>query len=443
MGRKKGTGLIGDTFNSVVDAGKDLFQNVNKTINTVISGRNDYQPKGREILKKYGQLKIKSIEIGRDPVIDAIKNVLDLVSGGVFNKRVSKSFDDLFHLFIVITLENGKKIMTEKNEVIIISESIPGRSGKAEYKIVDGVPMITLQELFDRTKQRMGNKYFKYSGKDNNCQDYIVNMFKANNIGNQSDIEFIKQDTKQLFKGLPGLRKFSNTVTDFAGKLDVLISGVGVKNKNNIKNISDNNIMPRCEKCNCEMVGGRVYSHSPSMVGGMVHQPMPVFVGTGMKKGKGKKHPLDAEVVSAITGGKIKTKDVENFFRNIGKKVIGKKATKEVEKFGEKAGEYITKKKGGLATDLIDYGVPAATGAILGAVGSLGGPVTGVLGSAAGSKLGKEVIAKELHKATGAGMKKPNKWISFVKQWAAKNNVSYMQAMKTPKMKADYNASKN
>jgi len=26
MGRKKGTGLIGDTFNSVVDAGKDLFK---------------------------------------------------------------------------------------------------------------------------------------------------------------------------------------------------------------------------------------------------------------------------------------------------------------------------------------------------------------------------------------------------------------------------------
>ena len=46
-------------------------------------------------------------------------------------------------------------ILEEKNEVIIISESIPGRSGKAEYKIVDGVPMITLQELFDRTKQRI------------------------------------------------------------------------------------------------------------------------------------------------------------------------------------------------------------------------------------------------------------------------------------------------
>jgi hypothetical protein len=272
----------------------------------------------------------------------------------------------------------------------------------------------------------MGNKFFKYSGKDNNCQDYIVNMFKANNIGNQSDIEFVKQDTKQLFKGLPGLRKFSNTVTDFAGKLDVLISGVGIKNKNNIKNISDNNIMPKkCKTCGM-MMGGTVHSEMPLMMGGAV-----------------KKHPLDAEVVSAITGGKIKTKDVENFFRNIGKKVIGKKATKEVEKFGEKAGEYITKKKGGLATDLIDYGVPAATGAVLGAVGSLGGPVTGVLGSAAGSKLGKEVIAKELHKATGAGMKKPNKWITFVKQWAAKNNVSYMQAMKSPKLKSDYNKSKN
>jgi len=122
---------------------------------------------------------------------------------------------------------------------------------------------------------------------------------------------------------------------------------------------------------------------------------------------KGEIDPIIESRDSAIEykGGKITLKDVGKALRKVGEKVIGKKATKKVEQFGEKAGKYITAKKGGLASDIIDYGVPAATGAIVGGITGLAtGPVGGVVGSAAGSKLGKEVIAPELRKLTGAGM---------------------------------------
>ena len=70
------------------------------------------------------------------------------------------------------------------------------------------------------------------------------------------------------------------------------------------------------------------------------------------------------------------------------------------------AGQYITAKKGGLALDLIDYGIPAATAAIVGGIaGATTGGVGGVAGSAIGSKLGKEVIAPEIRKLTGSGMR--------------------------------------
>ena len=120
---------------------------------------------------------------------------------------------------------------------------------------------------------------------------------------------------------------------------------------------------------------------------------------------KGEMSPIiESRDSSLYEGGKITLKDVGKALRKVGEKVIGKKATKKVEEFGEKAGKYITAKKGGLASDIIDYGVPAATGAIVGGITGLAtGPVGGVVGSAAGSKLGKEVIAPELHKLTGAG----------------------------------------
>ena len=48
----------------------------------------------------------------------------------------------------------------------------------------------------------MGSKYFTYSAKDNNCQDFILAVLKANNIGNEEDYSFVKQDTKSLFENL-------------------------------------------------------------------------------------------------------------------------------------------------------------------------------------------------------------------------------------------------
>ena len=111
-------------------------------------------------------------------------------------------------------------------------------------------------------------------------------------------------------------------------------------------------------------------------------------------------------------GGAGILEDIEKAFKKVGKTIDKKvikpagKVVKTIDKEVIKpAGKYITAKKGGLATDLIDYGIPAATAAIVGGIaGAATGGVGGVVGSAAGSKLGKEIIAPALHKATGAGM---------------------------------------
>jgi hypothetical protein len=455
-----------DTFENLMNKGSNFIEKTGKKIKefgkAVIYGRNDYQPKGRSLLKKYGEEHILEIELGRDPVLPALKSVLNFVSGGQFGKNVEKAnYDDLFHLFMVITLESGKKIMIEKNEVIIISEAIPARSEKAQYRKVPPPPHqnhINLQTLMDNTQKRMGNKFFTYSAKDNNCQDFLVNILKANNIGNTDDFNFIKQDTKQLFKDLPFLRKFSNSITDFAGRLDVIVSGQGIKPNYDIQSVifekdkwdiksakkwlrENNYDAPKVDEKE-NYIRFRQVSPDTLEKQGLDNYKTKSLGNSGIKLIIGYKKKSQSNIYK-MEGGKIKSKDVEKFFRNIGKKVIGKKATKEVEKFGNKAGDYITAKKGGLATDLIDYGVPAATAAVLGGLGGLaGGPLAGVAGSAAGSKLGKEVIAKELHKATGAGMKRTNPWISFVKAYASKNGMKYNEALKDPRLKMAYQKSK-
>ena len=470
-----GAGILEDLksfYNKGVKAVKKGVSEVKDFATTVFEGRKDYQPKGRAILRKYGGEMIKSIEIGRDPIASAIRSILDFASRGELGRRAAKmEYDEIFHLFAVITLASGKKIMTEKNEVIIISESIPARSEKAEYRVISNVPSITLQTLFDNNKQRMGDKYFTYSAKDNNCGDYLLSMLKASGIGSEEDYKFVKQDSKTLLKGMPALRKFSNTLTDFAGRLDVLISGRGAGgketedeeqefegeglgvsyevqsvifdktkfntrsakkwlNENKYKSpkvdTTDNFIRFRqIEPTILDQKGFTEYQNKPLGDSGI----QLVIAYKKKISGKGiKEMPVHT---CEMCGGRISTKDVEKFFRSAGKKIIGKKATREVEKFGEDARKYITKKKGGLASDVIDYGVPAATAAVLGGLtGAATGGVGGVLGSAAGSKLGKEVIAPALHKATGAGVSGGrSEWIALVKKVAKDKGISYKEAL--------------
>jgi hypothetical protein len=94
---------------------------------------------------------------------------------------------------------------------------------------------LTLEFILDNARKIQGGKFFKYSARDNNCQDFILAVLNGSNIGNQSDREFVKQDTKSLFGNMTGLRKLSNTVTDIGAKVNVITQGKGLSKKKQMK----------------------------------------------------------------------------------------------------------------------------------------------------------------------------------------------------------------
>jgi hypothetical protein len=334
--------------------------------------------------------------------------------------------------------------------------------------------------MMNKTKEYQGGKFFKYSAANNNCQDFIVAIFRSNNIGDDSDIKFIKQDTEQLFKDLPSLRKLSNTITDIGGAFNVAITGKGLgkdyviqsiifdKDKYSItkakkwlrtngyiapkvdesdgfhrfrqidpevvdkegfteyrtipigdesikliiaykKKISTKNIMPRkmkggaiCEMCGCSM-------EEPEMTGGKINIGKAFKkLGSDIKKGVQKeiinpiKTGVQREIVQPIKSG------IENEIIQPTKQIVDKSKKGVMKEFINPSDKYVTSKKGGLATDLVKFGIPALSGAVLGGLAGVatgGNPVAGVAGSALGSKLGS-LAAKEVQKATGTGMRK-------------------------------------
>ena len=103
-------------------------------------------------------------------------------------------------------------------------------------------------------------------------------------------------------------------------------------------------------------------------------------------------------------------KDVKNNL-NVVDRTASNLGSKAMNKVINPTGKYITNTNG-LLSDVVNYGIPAATGATFGAVGGLtGNPLIGVAASALGSKLGtmaSDKIAKEtmIQDRTGKGINK-------------------------------------
>jgi len=203
-------------------------------------GRKDYSPKVKKILKDFGNETITKIHIMRTPISSVLRKLMNIVSMGEFEKRLKNTpYDDLFHLSLLLFTEKGT-ILVEKNEVINMEKmgKIPKlKKGSQISTMRTYKGGITINELLSKAKDRMGNKYFPYSAKDNNCQDFIMNILQASNLGSKSNYDFIKQTTKQLFTS--HLRKASNTITDLAGRIDVLAQGGAVLPEEKKKELAD------------------------------------------------------------------------------------------------------------------------------------------------------------------------------------------------------------
>ena len=188
-----------------------------KEVNRLVYGNVDYPSKVKKILSKVGDAKVKTAVVIRNPISSVITEFLR-------HNTDKLDYDKLFHLAIVFDTDKGQ-VLIEKNEVLNIAQTVQMKEGAETYPIEINEP-ITINQILDNTrKYQTDSKFFKYSAYDNNCQDFILALLKSNNLGNEDVYRFVKQDTEEIFRSNPYLRKLANTITDIAGRF----TGAGQK----------------------------------------------------------------------------------------------------------------------------------------------------------------------------------------------------------------------
>jgi hypothetical protein len=182
--------------------------------------------KVRGILKTMGDKTIVSAEVVRSPVQSIVQQAINFVSGGEFKKAIAdKPYDDIFHLMIVLTLEDGKKYSLEKNAIITLRPT-KGRSGESmSVSVPSG---LTLNKALEKTSEAMGDLYATYSAKSNNCQDFIIALLQGAGLLTTDVATFVKQPLEKVLAGLPGYtQKLARLATDAGAVFNVALQGRG------------------------------------------------------------------------------------------------------------------------------------------------------------------------------------------------------------------------
>ena len=206
------------------------------------------QPKARKLLEDIGDEEVKKIEIVRTPLSSFTKGFLNAISLGQFEKISKKYYDEMFHLAIWI----NDKYKLEKNEVVIFDKDTPIKNN-SQVKNVSNIPSrLTINQMIDKTRSRMTSENFSnYDAEKLNCQNFLINVFDANDIGNKEDRDFIFQDATKIFKELPEFSKVLGKVSVKLGAIfDRLMKGNGQSGgeaggyiKPNPSNLEDTRIM--------------------------------------------------------------------------------------------------------------------------------------------------------------------------------------------------------
>lgn len=192
---KKSVGKVNKFFRKI---GKTSYK---KVIDTILPHKKNFNRFSLDTIRKFGDNKIKSIRIERTPLGQGINTAGDVLTMGWFSNKIkSLGFDRLFHLALVLTLDNGREVIYEKNEQIYIKTRWQ-KSDKTEImKLPFNQDNLTINLMIERTRKRLGDgSFFDYDAYKNNCQHFIKTSLETSGLLTPEAKEFLYQDLEELY----------------------------------------------------------------------------------------------------------------------------------------------------------------------------------------------------------------------------------------------------
>jgi hypothetical protein len=210
---QEGEGVI-DSLKAGAQRLADIWNGVRKTAS----------PSIRKFTKENGSAIVTKIVVCRQPVTPFIEKVATLISLGKCDANKKKlGYDKMLHLFMIITLNNGKTFKLEKNHLPEISSNttIP-----KDHMNVGKSPNISWADFLYRAERTAGgDRLYVYDAIRANCQNFVHDCLKGADVLTPELNKYIMQNATAVIEGLPWFEKLARKLTDTRNVLDVAQNG--------------------------------------------------------------------------------------------------------------------------------------------------------------------------------------------------------------------------
>lgn len=208
----------------------DFLSNAYERVKAVIFGKTRPPPNVRKLINDHGKSTIKSIMVCRNPIESGLKSLINVISGNALEKAQQRlNYDNIYHLFLNITLDDGYAFTIERNQSVNIGQSTTKYEDKRDVNMGDS--KIDLATFI--SKGAKSPNFWNYST-TNNCQLFCKTLLQSNGLYTKELNDFIMQDVDELFKESPLAQKIADGITNIAGRVDSLLNGAGKRKRKKI-----------------------------------------------------------------------------------------------------------------------------------------------------------------------------------------------------------------
>ena len=183
-------------------------------------------------LNQNGNKTIVTMKVGKQPIQSMTKRIMNWLSMGKFNKIKNElKYEDVYHNFLIVMLEDRKKWLIERKHVVVAR---PYHKNDVNETQMIWIPIpcdLTLNELINNASREDAN-FWRYDPEICNCQTFILDICRKNRVYIPQDIQeqIQPQNSTMLLNTLPKkLQKLPKLVTDAANVGDRLLFGDGLK----------------------------------------------------------------------------------------------------------------------------------------------------------------------------------------------------------------------
>jgi len=220
--------------NRVLFEGAGLFDSIKSHLKGLLlsltGNRRNLKPSNRDILSQVGDQPIAKLYVARRPLGNTFYQVLSVMRGFSGGFRGDEAVhDQLFHLFIVVELQDGTKIRIEKNEDINLVRYTESQLPEEvmSVSLPSGSQKLTIQGLLDQTLSTIGEEnFFDYNAFSTNCQRFVYDILRSNHFPISSELQkFILQDVSDLAPDWG--QKIAYFLTSLKNRANLAIQGEG------------------------------------------------------------------------------------------------------------------------------------------------------------------------------------------------------------------------